>query len=235
MLVSCLFVFCTSTNQVKRKISLASILVFSILFLNLVIELAAFNPDHLIQQLPLPLRLELEQAMVVSALNDETYNATAEFPIVYATSHNDEMQAAPFVSMTGDVPHELQSLSTTLPCTSLRTGPYRLHYDLLKRRETLASQTLVAIQTEALSHGIPCIEVDVWLMEGVLLAGHESKDLSAGKTLDKLYLGPLMRMLNKANPEGIATLGEEPERNAWTGIFPLAPEQEFMLMIDMVS
>jgi len=102
-----------------------------------------------------------------------------KFPIVFATSHNDEMQKEPL--------------------------------------------------TLALSLGIPCVEVDVWLVDGVLLAGHEPQDLSPDKTLQGLYLTPLFEMLSKAN-EGANgdKLGE-----GWNGVFARAPKQELMLMIDM--
>jgi len=177
----------SSRNPLKRKITFSTLLLFCLFLLHLVSELAAFSPEQLNHQLPLPLQLELEQAMGASVSQEGTpdaYDATDEFPIVYATSHNDEMQAAPF--------------------------------------------------SEALSHGIACVEVDVWWTEGVLLAGHETKDLSAGKTLKKIYLDPLMHMLDNANPGGVdGHPGAEGEDRPWNGIFPLAPKQEFMLMIDM--
>lgn len=82
---------------------------------------------------------------------------------------------------------------------------------------------------EALSNGIPCIEVDVWLSEKdgtTLLAGHEPKNLRPEKTLRALYLDPIMDLLKEAASEGKA--GKD-----WIGLFPLAPQQELILMIDM--
>lgn len=156
-----------------------------------------------------------------------------------------------------------------------------------------------------MSLGFGNIEVDTWLIDGVLLAGHEANDLSRGKTLQKIYLDPLFKMLERANnatstskasssssssrsksistgkaetmsnlnsrskPEAEFLGGEEvadvaaeglldmDKRNAagnndevsagpsgrihdwksndWNGVYPLAPKQDLMLMIDVVS
>ena len=44
---------------------------------------------------------------------------------------------------------------------------------------------------DALSLGFISIEVDIYLVEGALLVGHEEEDLDATKTLQSLYLDPL--------------------------------------------
>lgn len=88
-------------------------------------------------------------------------------------------------------------------------------------------------KVEAMSLGITSIESDTWLINGVMLAGHEAKDCSEGKTFKGLYLDPLYEMLERAN--------ENSERlkiwdsDDWKGVFPLEPRQELMLMIDIVS
>lgn len=91
--------------------------------------------------------------------------------------------------------------------------------------------TRCTVKNEALSNGIPCIEVDVWLSkedDNTLLAGHELKNLRPEKTLSALYLDPIMGLLKEAAQERKA--GKD-----WTGLFPLAPQQELILMIDMVN
>ena len=78
----------------------------------------------------------------------------------------------------------------------------------------------------AISLGLAAIEVDVWLVDGVILAGHEKKDLSTHKTLESIYLKPLLKLLDDQN-SGTETTG-------WKGIFPGSPKQDLSLMIDMV-
>lgn len=51
---------------------------------------------------------------------------------------------------------------------------------------------------DALAHGFCSVEADVFLTADGLLVAHERKDLKPGRTLEKLYLGPL-RELVKAN------------------------------------
>lgn len=50
-----------------------------------------------------------------------------------------------------------------------------------------------------MSLGLTAIEVDTWLQDDILLAGHELKDLSKGKTVKSIYLDPLFKMLERAN------------------------------------
>ncbi|KLO15635.1 hypothetical protein SCHPADRAFT_824485, partial [Schizopora paradoxa] len=83
----------------------------------------------------------------------------------------------------------------------------------------------------ALSLGIPCIEVDVWLVDGVLFAGHEPQDLSPDRTLERLYLTPLLDILSKANPD----TESDKSGKGWNGVFARASKQELMLMIDIKS
>ncbi len=51
---------------------------------------------------------------------------------------------------------------------------------------------------DALEHGFCSVEADVWLVEGQLLVAHELKKVSKERTLQKLYLDPLMERV-KAN------------------------------------
>jgi glycerophosphoryl diester phosphodiesterase len=45
---------------------------------------------------------------------------------------------------------------------------------------------------DALEHGFTSVEADVYLVGGELLVGHDPEDLVAGRTLQKLYLDPLL-------------------------------------------
>jgi len=45
---------------------------------------------------------------------------------------------------------------------------------------------------DALSHGFCSVEVDVFLVDGKLLVGHERDDLKTERTLEALYLDPLL-------------------------------------------
>ncbi|WP_351235835.1 phosphatidylinositol-specific phospholipase C/glycerophosphodiester phosphodiesterase family protein [Streptomyces sp. NPDC002133] len=51
---------------------------------------------------------------------------------------------------------------------------------------------------DALSHGFSSIEADIWLVGDELLIGHDKEDLTPGRTLESLYLDPLMKRV-KAN------------------------------------
>ncbi|HLO79789.1 MAG TPA: hypothetical protein VK166_02455, partial [Chitinophagaceae bacterium] len=54
----------------------------------------------------------------------------------------------------------------------------------------------------AYREGFNSIEADVWLADGKLLVGHDQKDLQASRTLEDLYLKPILAKLkeNKGRP-----------------------------------
>ncbi|WP_217807562.1 phosphatidylinositol-specific phospholipase C/glycerophosphodiester phosphodiesterase family protein [Thalassobacillus devorans] len=45
---------------------------------------------------------------------------------------------------------------------------------------------------DALQHGFTSVEADVWLVDGELRVAHDKEDVRAGRTLQSLYLEPLM-------------------------------------------
>ncbi|MFH8369954.1 phosphatidylinositol-specific phospholipase C/glycerophosphodiester phosphodiesterase family protein [Streptomyces sp. NPDC018031] len=51
---------------------------------------------------------------------------------------------------------------------------------------------------DALSHGFTSVEADIWLVDGALLVAHDAADLDPARTLEALYLDPLVRRI-KAN------------------------------------
>jgi len=67
-----------------------------------------------------------------------------------------------------------------LPQVSVLAGTHS-HNDYLQARPL----------NEALDNGFSSVEVDVFLVNGRLLVGHDRKDLQAEKTIEALYLKPL--------------------------------------------
>jgi len=52
---------------------------------------------------------------------------------------------------------------------------------------------------DALSHGFTSVEADVWLVDGELLVAHDREDVVPGRTLESVYLDPLVE---RARREG---------------------------------
>ena len=52
---------------------------------------------------------------------------------------------------------------------------------------------------DALDHGFTSVEADVWLVDGELLVAHDLRDVEPGRTLESLYLDPLVE---RARAEG---------------------------------
>lgn len=50
---------------------------------------------------------------------------------------------------------------------------------------------------DALSHGFCSVEADVFLVDGKLLVAHERSELQADRTLESLYLDPLLRRVRE--------------------------------------
>ncbi|KAK2071411.1 hypothetical protein P8C59_005839 [Phyllachora maydis] len=81
----------------------------------------------------------------------------------------------------------------------------------------------------ALAAGATSIEADVWLYNGTLYVGHDESALSPSRTLDSLYLQPLLQVLRAQNPASPFVAGG-PTRN---GVFDTAPGQTLHLFIDV--
>ncbi|MEU7040837.1 phosphatidylinositol-specific phospholipase C/glycerophosphodiester phosphodiesterase family protein [Streptomyces varsoviensis] len=47
--------------------------------------------------------------------------------------------------------------------------------------------------TDALGHGFGSVEADIWLVDGRLLVAHDEAELDPARTLEALYLDPLLR------------------------------------------
>ena len=48
---------------------------------------------------------------------------------------------------------------------------------------------------DALEHGFTSVEADVWLVDGELLVAHDAEDLDPARTLERLYLAPLKKLV----------------------------------------
>jgi hypothetical protein len=87
----------------------------------------------------------------------------------------------------------------------------------------------------AISAGCVSVEADVWLYETELYVGHTTSSLTANRTLQALYIDPLMDLLSKQNPPTSFRPGGNGSllvTDGWNGIFDTAPRQTFTLLID---
>ncbi len=71
---------------------------------------------------------------------------------------------------------------------------------------------------DALGHGFTSVESDVWLVDGELLVAHDREDVNPNRTLESLYLDPLMDKVKKNGGS----------------VYP-GYEHEFILWIDVKS
>jgi len=79
-----------------------------------------------------------------------------------------------------------------------------------------------------LSYGSISTEADVWLIDGVLYVGHEPSALTPARTLDSLYIQPILSTLRRQNPETAFT--QAGEQN---GVFDTSSGQTLYLFIDI--
>ncbi|KAL4807663.1 hypothetical protein BDV18DRAFT_135768 [Aspergillus unguis] len=81
----------------------------------------------------------------------------------------------------------------------------------------------------ALEAGCIGVEADVWLFADDLYVGHTVSSLSPSRTLQRMYIEPLIRILRRQNPiTGFHHSVDEP-RN---GVFDTDPSQSLILLID---
>ena len=65
---------------------------------------------------------------------------------------------------------------------------------------------------DALSHGFTSVEADVWFVDGELLVAHDREDVVPGRTLESVYLDPLV---DRVRAEGGRVYDD------WDGVFQL--------------
>jgi hypothetical protein len=83
----------------------------------------------------------------------------------------------------------------------------------------------------ALAVGAVSVEADVWLLNGELYVGHEPSALSKNRTLDSLYIQPLLNVLAASNPKAPDAPFALPALK--NGVYDTASGQTLYLWIDV--
>lgn len=81
--------------------------------------------------------------------------------------------------------------------------------------------------------GCISVEADVWLLDDDLYVGHSGSDLEVNKTLSRMYIEPLINILEERNrPTALAAVFPSETRSKMHGVFFQDPEQTLTLLID---
>ncbi|KAL8856637.1 MAG: hypothetical protein Q9178_006793 [Gyalolechia marmorata] len=90
---------------------------------------------------------------------------------------------------------------------------------------------------DALAAGCTGVEADVWVdskLEDDLYVGHTRKSLKPARTLNSLYIEPLLAILNDMNrPSNISSSASEEATQVPSGVFETFPDQTLTLLIDL--
>ncbi|KAL8791610.1 MAG: hypothetical protein Q9195_005815 [Heterodermia aff. obscurata] len=90
---------------------------------------------------------------------------------------------------------------------------------------------------DALAAGCTGVEADVWLTgTGDLLVGHSQSSLAASRSLESLYIDPLVSILNRQNPSMSSTPNVNTSAGGGetsNGVFDMNPNATLTLLIDM--
>ena len=81
----------------------------------------------------------------------------------------------------------------------------------------------------AIEAGCIGVEADIWLFAEKLYVGHSIASLTPNRTLNSLYINPLLDILGKQNPK--ALVATDPDRTLH-GVFDTTPEQSLIFLID---
>ncbi|CAI7577603.1 unnamed protein product [Penicillium crustosum] len=79
-----------------------------------------------------------------------------------------------------------------------------------------------------LSHGCTSTEADVWLFNGTLYVGHDESALTESRTLESLYINPILDVLERQNPK--SPFVSSPTKN---GVWDTVPDQTLYFFIDV--
>lgn len=79
-----------------------------------------------------------------------------------------------------------------------------------------------------LSYGAVSTEADVWLINGTLYVGHERQALTQERTLESLYINPILDTLHRQNP--VTEFSTGPSLN---GVFDTSSAQTLYFFIDL--
>ena len=90
---------------------------------------------------------------------------------------------------------------------------------------------------DALAAGCTSVEADVWLSDNELFVGHSQKSLTKERTLESLYINPLVSILLKQNaPSQIITSNDTSSSSvsdSLNGVFDTNHKTPLVLLIDM--
>ena len=88
---------------------------------------------------------------------------------------------------------------------------------------------------DALAAGCTSVEADVWLFGNDLFVGHSQKSLTKERTLESLYIDPIVSILSNQNaPNQVTTTnGTLSSTTALNGVFETSPNTPLILLIDM--
>ena len=81
----------------------------------------------------------------------------------------------------------------------------------------------------AIEAGCVGVEADIWLFDDELFVGHSVASLTRNRTLDSLYVSPLVEILSKQNPRSTLLPDDTSQPH---GVFDTDPEQSLILLID---
>ncbi|KAG8526910.1 uncharacterized protein KY384_008339 [Bacidia gigantensis] len=84
---------------------------------------------------------------------------------------------------------------------------------------------------DALAAGCLSVEADVWYSPRDLLVGHSLNSLTQSRTLQSMYIDPLISILSHQNPKTID--GVETNTSSLHGIFDESPSTPLILLIDV--
>lgn len=85
----------------------------------------------------------------------------------------------------------------------------------------------------ALHAGCIGTEADVWLVGDDLYVGHERSALTPNRTFQSLYVDPLIKILERANPNTTLTNSSTCPPSAARGVFDRNPNQTLALLVDV--
>lgn len=92
---------------------------------------------------------------------------------------------------------------------------------------------------DALAAGCTGVEADVWMTNSDLLVGHTEKSLSPSRTLQSLYINPLLEILAHQNPQLLPSIGGQNtstktgDPSSRNGIFDVNATIPLTLLIDV--
>ena len=81
----------------------------------------------------------------------------------------------------------------------------------------------------AIEAGCIGVEADIWLFQDELFVGHSVASLTPNRTLNSLYIYPLLDILSKQNPKHTLIPERDPQIH---GVFDTDPEQTLIFLID---